>query len=55
MGQIKRSILYILELSHELPVVVEAVDDEEKIRSLIPLLREIVGKELMTIQAVEIV
>lgn len=45
----------ILELSHELPVVVEAVDDEGKIRSLIPLLREIVGNELMTIQAVEIV
>jgi PII-like signaling protein len=42
-------------LSHELPVVVEAVDDEEKIRSLIPQLREIVGKELMTIQAVEII
>ena len=44
----------ILELSHDLPVVVEAVDDEEKIRDLIPQLREIVGKELMTIHAVEI-
>ena len=44
----------ILELSHDLPVVVETVDDEEKIRALIPQLREIVGKELMTMQAVEI-
>ncbi len=46
--------LKILELSSELPVVVEAVDSEEKIRSLVPQLREIVGKELMTIQEVEI-
>ena len=54
-GTDKRShTVKILELSHDLPVVVEAVDDEEKIRSLIPQLREIVGKELMTIHAVEI-
>jgi PII-like signaling protein len=33
---------------------VEAVDDEEKIRALVPKLREVVGKELMTMQAVEI-
>ncbi|AKB16998.1 MULTISPECIES: DUF190 domain-containing protein [unclassified Methanosarcina] len=46
--------LKILELSNGLPVVVEAVDSEEKIRALVPKLREIVGKELMTMQAVEI-
>ena len=46
--------LKILELSNDLPVVVEAVDDEEKIRALVPQLREIIGKELMTMQAVEI-
>ena len=46
--------LKILEWSNELPVVVEAVDKEEKIRALVPQLREIVGKELMTMQAVEI-
>ncbi|MFZ2498114.1 DUF190 domain-containing protein [Methanosarcina sp.] len=46
--------LKILELSNDLPVVVEAVDREEKIRALVPKLREIVGKELMTLQTVEI-
>jgi PII-like signaling protein len=35
-------------------VVVEAVDKEEKIRALVPKLREIVGKELMIMQAVKI-
>ncbi|WP_269746419.1 DUF190 domain-containing protein [Methanosarcina lacustris] len=43
-----------MEWSNDLPVVVEAVEDEEKIRDLIPKLREIVGKELMTMQAVKI-
>ncbi|MDY9926593.1 DUF190 domain-containing protein [Methanosarcina sp.] len=46
--------LKILEWSNELPIVVEAVDDEEKVRALVPKLREIVGKELMTMQAAEI-
>ncbi|WP_440946236.1 DUF190 domain-containing protein [Methanosarcina sp. T3] len=46
--------LKILNLSYDLPVVVEAVDSEEKIRALVPKLREIVGKELMTMQTVEI-
>ena len=46
--------LKILEWSNDLPVVVETVDNEEKIRALVPKLREIVGKELMTMQAVEI-
>lgn len=46
--------LKILNLSIELPVVVETVGNEEKIRALVPKLREIVGKELMTMQAVEI-
>lgn len=44
----------ILELSHDLPVIMEVVDDEEKLRSIIPQLKVIVGEELMTIQAVEI-
>ncbi|AAM03653.1 TPA: DUF190 domain-containing protein [Methanosarcina acetivorans] len=46
--------LKILNLSNDLPVVVEAVDEEEKIRALVPKLREIIGEELMTMQAVEI-
>jgi len=45
----------VLQLSHDIPVVMEVIDDEEKLRSLIPQLREIVGNELMTIQKVEIV
>jgi len=48
------STLKILELNDELPVVIEAVDREEKIRTLVPKLREIVGKKLMTIQVLEI-
>ena len=46
--------LKILELSSDLPVVVEAVDSEEKLRTLVPQLKEIVGKELITMQKVEI-
>ena len=40
--------LKILEWSNELPAVVEAVDDEEKTGVLVPKLREIAGKKLMT-------
>ncbi|AKB34764.1 hypothetical protein MSSAC_0174 [Methanosarcina siciliae C2J] len=46
--------LKILNLSNDLPVVVEAVDSEGKIRALVPKLKEIVGKELMTMQTVEV-
>ncbi|AKB26555.1 hypothetical protein MSMTP_3086 [Methanosarcina sp. MTP4] len=47
--------LKVLALSNEIPLVIETVDEEEKLRPLIPKLREIVGKELMTLQAVEII
>jgi PII-like signaling protein len=47
--------LKVLALSNEIPLVIETVDEEEKLRPLIPKLREIVGQELMTLQAVEIV
>ncbi len=44
----------ILRLGVDLPLIVEAVDTEDKIRPLIPKLREMVPKDLMTLQEVEI-
>ncbi len=44
----------ILRLGVDLPLIVEAVDTEERIRPLLPKLREMVPKELMTWQEVEI-
>ena len=45
----------ILRLGIDLPLIVEAVDTEERIRPLLPKLREMVPKELMTLQEVEII
>lgn len=45
----------VLRLGTDLPVIVEAVDLEEKIRNLIPKLREILPTELMIVQDVEVV
>ena len=45
----------ILRLGVDLPLIVEAVDTDEKIRPLLPKLREMVPKELMTLQEVEII
>ena len=45
----------ILRLGVDLPLIVEAVDTEERIRPLLPKLREMVPKELMTLQDVEII
>ena len=44
----------ILRLGVDLPLIVEAVDTEDKIRPLIPKLREMVPKDLMTLQEIEI-
>ena len=44
----------ILRLGVDLPLIVEAVDTDEMIRPLLPKLREMVPKELMTLQEVEI-
>lgn len=44
----------ILRLGGDLPLIIEAVDTEEKIRPLLPKLRKMLPKELMTLQEVEI-
>ncbi|MDO9517045.1 MAG: DUF190 domain-containing protein [Methanosarcinaceae archaeon] len=45
----------ILRLGVDLPLIVEAVDTDEKIRPLLSKLREMVPRELMTLQEVEII
>jgi hypothetical protein len=44
----------ILSLSEDLPVLIEAVDSEEKIRALLPRLDEMVGDGLITLERVEV-
>ena len=44
----------ILRLSEDLPVLIEIVDTEERITSVLPLLDEMIGEGLVTLEAVEI-
>ncbi|WP_094226733.1 DUF190 domain-containing protein [Methanolobus psychrotolerans] len=45
----------VLRLGIDLPVIVQAVDKEEKIRNLIPKLKEMLPTELMMVQETEVV
>ena len=45
----------ILRLSEDLPVVVEMVDSEEKIKALLPELDEMIGEGLVTMEKVEVI
>ncbi|WMW24110.1 DUF190 domain-containing protein [Methanolobus sediminis] len=45
----------VMRLGTDLPVIVQAVDKEEKIRKLIPELKEMLPTELMIVQEVEVV
>lgn len=45
----------ILRLSEDLPVVVEIVDTEENIRRVLPMLDEMVGEGLVTLEKVEVI
>jgi hypothetical protein len=45
----------VLRLGTDLPVIVQAVDREEKIRNIIPELKEMLPTELMIVQEVEVV
>lgn len=45
----------ILRLSEDLPILVEAVDSEEKIRGILPALDEMLGDGLITLERVEII
>lgn len=45
----------LLRLSEDLPIVIEIVDSEEKVRRLLPKLDEMVREGLMTLEKVEVV
>jgi uncharacterized protein len=56
MGFGKSSHLHtarILRLSMDLPIVIEIVDSEEKIRAFLPLLDEMMGGGLVTLERVQ--
>ena len=58
MGFGKSSRLHtskILRLSMDLPLVIEIVDSEEKINTFLPVLDEMVGGGLVTIEKVKVV
>jgi PII-like signaling protein len=45
----------VFDLSSDLPLLIEIVDSEERIRSFLPTLDEMVGEGLMTLESVEII
>jgi uncharacterized protein len=45
----------ILRLSEDLPVVIEIVDTTEQIQRVLPLLDEMVGEGMVTLERVEII
>ena len=45
----------LLRLSEDLPILVEVVDREERLRALLPTLDEMVGGGLVTLERVEVV
>ena len=45
----------ILRLSEDLPVVIEIVDTDERIQAIIPILDEMVGEGMVTLERVEII
>lgn len=45
----------ILSLSEDLPILIEAVDSEEKIRAVLPELDELLGDGLITLEHVEVI
>jgi PII-like signaling protein len=44
----------LLRLSEDLPILVEAVDEEDRIRAVLPELDEMVGDGLITLEKVEV-
>jgi uncharacterized protein len=44
----------LLDLSTDLPIIIELVDSAEKINSLLPFLDEAVSEGLITIEAVRV-
>lgn len=45
----------ILRMSTSLPMIIQAIDKEEKLRNIIPMLREMLPTELITIQDIEVI
>jgi hypothetical protein len=45
----------VLSLGTDLPVIIQAVDKEEKIKLIIPQLKKMLPNELITLQEIEIV
>jgi PII-like signaling protein len=45
----------ILRLSMDLPVVVECVDTKEKIDAILPVLDEMIGGGLITLEKVQVI
>jgi uncharacterized protein len=45
----------ILRLSEDLPVVIEIVDSSEKVERVLPLLDEMVGEGLVTLERVQVI
>jgi PII-like signaling protein len=45
----------LLRLSEDLPVVIEVVDEEERIRAILPELDVMVGDGLITLEKVEVI
>jgi len=45
----------ILRLSEDLPILIEIVDKEERIQKILPILDEMIGEGLITMERVEIV
>lgn len=45
----------LLRLSEDLPLVIEVVDLEDRIRSVLPMLDEMVSEGLVTLETVEVI
>jgi PII-like signaling protein len=57
MGFGQSSLLHtakILRLSADLPLIIEIVDGEEKIRELLPVLEGMIGSGLVTLEKVQV-
>jgi PII-like signaling protein len=58
MGYGRNSVLHtakILRLSEDLPMVIEIVDSREKIDGFLPVLREMVGDGLITLEPIKVI
>jgi PII-like signaling protein len=45
----------LLELSSDLPIVVEIVDREDRIERILPVLDEMIGDGLLTVERVHVI